>query len=54
MRTLGVVSFLVILQLENGFYVPGVAPVEFHKSDPIEVKVREAGPFIKNSATLGE
>lgn len=22
----------------NGFYVPGVAPVEFKKGDPIEVK----------------
>ena len=39
MRVLGVLVFLLSCQLENGFYVPGVAPVEFRKSDTIEVKV---------------
>lgn len=38
MRPLAVVIFLLSCRLESGFYVPGVAPVEFRKLDPIEVK----------------
>lgn len=46
MRDKSHAAFL-ILQLcslfstEQGFYVPGVAPVEFRDGDPIEVKVFE-------------
>lgn len=28
-----------LIPFEKGFYVPGVAPVEFRVGDPIEVKV---------------
>ena len=37
---LTVAGLVVLLLAEAGaFYVPGVAPVEFHKYDPVEVKV---------------
>lgn len=31
--------FLFILPLQNGFYVPGVAPIEFKIGDFIDVRV---------------
>lgn len=39
------ITFLILqlcslFRVEQGFYVPGVAPVEFRDGDPIEVKVR--------------
>ncbi|KAK6727638.1 hypothetical protein RB195_005372 [Necator americanus] len=37
-RLLSIIVFLGLLPLEQGFYVPGVAPVEFRSGDPIEVK----------------
>ena len=37
---LTVAGLVILLLAEAGaFYVPGVAPVEFHKYDPVEVKV---------------
>lgn len=41
-RLLTVLLFLGVFPLEQGFYVPGVAPVEFRSGDPIEVKVSAA------------
>ena len=38
---------LVLCPLEQGFYVPGVAPVEFKKGDSIEVRVSH-----KNSSSF--
>lgn len=36
------VVLLTLCPVEQGFYVPGVAPVEFKKGEPIEVRVRIA------------
>ncbi|KAK5977649.1 Transmembrane 9 superfamily member, partial [Trichostrongylus colubriformis] len=37
-QLLFVLLFLGFFPIEQGFYVPGVAPVEFKSGDPIEVK----------------
>ncbi|EFO25063.2 transmembrane 9 superfamily protein member 4 [Loa loa] len=36
--TFVILQFCSLLHVEQGFYVPGVAPVEFKDDDPIEVK----------------
>ena len=37
---LAVAGVVALLWVDAGaFYVPGVAPVEFHSGDPVEVKV---------------
>lgn len=33
---------LSLLPLVQPFYVPGVAPIDFHQNDPVEIKVRMA------------
>lgn len=40
------VGLLLLLHSSYGFYVPGVAPVEFKKGDPIEVRA------VKMTSTL--
>lgn len=37
--TFAVLQLFGLFRVEQGFYVPGVAPVEFRDGDPIEVKV---------------
>lgn len=44
-------TFVILLlcslfRIEQGFYVPGVAPVEFKIGDPIEVKVSLSSLFV--------
>lgn len=36
---LTIVTLVIIVQVGNGFYIPGVAPVEFAKKELVEVKV---------------
>lgn len=46
--------FLILCPVEEGFYVPGVAPVEFKKGDPIEVRVSiNILPLLKYSPLSG-
>lgn len=51
-RLWSVIVFLGLLPLEQGFYVPGVAPVEFKSGDPIEVKVSICFCFELNTQAL--
>lgn len=37
-----VLLFLSLLPVVKSFYVPGVAPIDFHQSDIVEIKVRTA------------
>lgn len=37
-----VLLFLSLLPVVRPFYVPGVAPIDFHQSDIVEIKVRTA------------
>ena len=34
------VCIIASVRISDGFYIPGVAPVEFKMGDPVEVKVR--------------
>ena len=40
MGTLLLLLVVTILPAVKGFYVPGVAPMDFFKGDPVEIKVR--------------
>lgn len=34
-----VLGLLLLLHSTDSFYVPGVAPINFHRNDPVEIKV---------------
>lgn len=49
---------LLVLHGAGSFYVPGVAPINFHRNDPVEIKVGWAwvellGSLVWVSLSLG-